>query len=184
MESRSSKKASTASSSTKSVTSGEKAFIKFLVDYIVSTNPGDLYTNIQHMSKYMLDNLPPKCEENLYRKQYGNLKDCLLQGKGIMSVFKLDGTCFKFNKHAVVEEAYTQGILTEEAHSKYLEGRESYLLKHLQLMKDNEMNECRKCEQKYYIKANQEGQCYVGQGSHEPLYDFEKDPENVLNCTI
>lgn len=94
----------------------------------------------------MLDNMPPKCEENLYRKQYGNLKDCVLQGKGIMSVFKLDGTCFKFRKHAEVLQAYEKGILIETAHARYLEGRESYLLKHLKLMKENDMNECKKCE--------------------------------------
>ena len=61
-----------------SVSSSEKKFINFLTNYIVSTNPGDLQTNISQLSKYMLDELPPKCEENLYRKQYGNLKDCIL----------------------------------------------------------------------------------------------------------
>lgn len=50
------------------VTSSEKQFITFLINYIVSTNPGDLYTNLEKLSKYMLDKLPPKCEENLYRK--------------------------------------------------------------------------------------------------------------------
>ena len=132
-----SKKTKSSSSKPASVTSGERAFIYFLVDYIVSTNPGDLYTNIQHLSKHMLDNMPPKCEENLYRKQYGNLKDCLLQGSGIMSVFNLDGTCFKFRSHADVTNAYGNGILTEDAYAKYLQGRESYLLKHLTLMRDN-----------------------------------------------
>ena len=78
------------------VYSSEKKFIVFLINYLVDTNPGDLLTNISHLSKYMLDEMPPKCEENLYRKQYGNLKDCCLQGKGIMTVFQLDGTTFKF----------------------------------------------------------------------------------------
>ena len=84
------------------VTSWEKEFIEFLVQYIVDTNPGDLQTNLQTLSQYMLDKLPPKCEVNLYRKQYGNLKDCVLQGKGIMKVFALEGTAFRFKKHAEV----------------------------------------------------------------------------------
>jgi len=51
-----------------SVSSGEKAFITFLVEYIVRTSPGDLQTNLSHLSKYMLDDLDAKCNENLYRK--------------------------------------------------------------------------------------------------------------------
>jgi hypothetical protein len=60
------------------VSSGEKKFIVFLINYIVETDPGDLLTNLSKLSKHMLDNLPPKSEENLYRKAYGNLKDCIL----------------------------------------------------------------------------------------------------------
>ena len=51
-----------------SISSSERKFITFLINYIVDTNPGDLYTNLTHLSKYMLDSLPPKCDENLYRK--------------------------------------------------------------------------------------------------------------------
>ena len=51
-----------------SVPSGQRKFITFLIDYVVDTNPGDLQTNISILSKYMLDEMPAKCEENLYRK--------------------------------------------------------------------------------------------------------------------
>eukprot|EP00349_Pseudokeronopsis_sp_Brazil_P005485 CAMPEP_0202958282 /NCGR_PEP_ID=MMETSP1396-20130829/2645_1 /ASSEMBLY_ACC=CAM_ASM_000872 /TAXON_ID= /ORGANISM="Pseudokeronopsis sp., Strain Brazil" /LENGTH=60 /DNA_ID=CAMNT_0049676271 /DNA_START=128 /DNA_END=310 /DNA_ORIENTATION=- len=57
-----------------------------------------------------------KCEENLYRKQYGNLKDCILQGKGIMKVFKLEGTAFRFQSHPNVVACYESGILLEEGY--------------------------------------------------------------------
>jgi hypothetical protein len=129
-----------------SVSSSELAFITFLVDFVVETNPGDLFTNLSKISQHMLDHLPPKCEANLYRKQYGNLKDCILQGKGILQVFNLDGTCFRFKKHAEVMTAYKNGAMTEDALSRYLYGRNEYLLKHLNLMKDNDMNECAKCD--------------------------------------
>lgn len=85
--------------SSPSISSGERNFITFLIDYVVTNDPGDLQTNLSKLSQYMLDKLPAKCEENLYRKQYGNLKDCCLHGKGIMSIFQLDGTTFKFKKH-------------------------------------------------------------------------------------
>ena len=61
--------------------SWEKQFIEFLVSYIVDTNPGDLLTNLDKISKHMVDAIPPKHELNLYRKQYGNLKDCIMQSK-------------------------------------------------------------------------------------------------------
>ena len=76
--------------------SNEKKFLTFLINWVVDTSPGDLQTNLVHLSKHMTDNMLPKCEENLYRKQYGNLKECVLAGRTIMSVFVLDGTCFKF----------------------------------------------------------------------------------------
>ena len=85
------------------VTSGEKKFLTFLIDYVVRTNSGELQTNLTHLTKHMTDDLAPKCEENLYRKQYGNLKECVLAGKAIMKVFTLDGTAFRMNKPAIVE---------------------------------------------------------------------------------
>ena len=102
-----------------SITSGEKKFITFLVNYIVDTNPGDLQTNLMHMSKYMLDEMEAKCDENLYRKQYGNLKDCILQGKGIMSVFKLDGTAFRFQHHNKVHACYEAGLMEDIAWDRF-----------------------------------------------------------------
>jgi len=75
---------------------GELAFISFLVTYIVDTNPGDLFTNLEYLSKYMLDRMDPLNPLNIYRKAYGNLKECITKGKAISAVFQLDGTCFKF----------------------------------------------------------------------------------------
>ena len=76
-------------------TSGDRQFIEFLISYIVETNPGDLTTNIAKVSQDIQAKYDPKHDLNLYRKQYGNLKDCL-NTAAIKSVFKLDGTCFKF----------------------------------------------------------------------------------------
>ena len=75
--------------------SDEKQFIEFLVDYIVETNPGDLYTNLLKVSQDIQKDYGPKNDLNLYRKQFGNLKDCIKKDATKM-VFKLDGTCFKF----------------------------------------------------------------------------------------
>ena len=46
----------------------EKKFLTFLINYVVRTNPGDLYTNLTHVTKHMTDDLDPKCEENMHRK--------------------------------------------------------------------------------------------------------------------
>ena len=163
--------------------SNEKKFLTFLISYVVQTNPGDLHTNLTHLTKHMTDDLDAKCEENLYRKQYGNLKECVLAGKTIMKVFTLDGTCFRLNKPALVEPVFNAGNIEQDGWDKYCEGRKAYLLKHLTLCKQNAMNICKKCEQKYYVKAAGLN-CSKGKdGVHSPQYDFAKD-DNVLNCEV
>ena len=77
-------------------------------------------------------------------------------------------------------------MLTQTAQERYFQGRTSYLTKHLNLMKTNQMNECKNCEMRYHVRGNVKGQCAAAlpDGVHEPAYDFEKDPTNVLNCEI
>ena len=85
-------------------TSGEKQFIEFLVGFIVETNPGDLQTNIAKVSKHIQDTYDPKHDLNLFRKQYGNLKDCI-NTESIKRVFALEGTSFRFVHHTKMAEA-------------------------------------------------------------------------------
>jgi hypothetical protein len=70
------------------------------------------------------------------------------------------------------------------AWAKYQEGRKSYLTKHLTLARDNKMNICKKCEQKYFVAGNRPGVCFADEKTHDAGYDFTKDPSNVLNCAI
>jgi hypothetical protein len=74
--------------------------------------------------------------------------------------------------------------MEEAAWARYQEGRKSYLIKHLTLARDNKMNVCTKCEQKYYVRGNVPGCCYTDEGIHSPMCDFTKDLDNVLNCII
>ena len=109
------------------ITQGEKAFIACLIAFVVDTNPENMLTNLTKVSKYMLDELDSKCEANLHRKQYGNLKDAVLQGVGVTSVFSLDGTAFRFRSNEDVVAAFEKGYVTEEAMEKYKEGYEKYV---------------------------------------------------------
>ena len=45
------------------------------------------------------------------------------------------------------------------------------------------MNICAKCEQKYYVAANDEDDTCRKKGQHLPKYDFTIN-ENVLECEI
>lgn len=101
-----------------------------------------------------------------------------------MSVFQLDGTCFRFQHPKKVEAAFANGLIEAAAWAKYLEGRKSYMTKHLTLCKNNKMNFCKKCEQKYYVAGNRADSCTKDHTAHEAQYDFTKDPDNVLNCEI
>ena len=162
-------------------TSGEKQFIEFLIGYIVETNPGDLHTNIAKVSQHIQSKYDPKHDLNLFRKQYGNLKDCVKQA-AIARVFQIDGTSFKFVHPNSVAAANDAGVLTEAAWATYQDGRRQYLTKHLNMCKDNKMNICRHCEQKYFLTNNDEGSCNKNP-VHEPQYDFTLN-EDVLQCEI
>ena len=59
------------------ITSNEKQFLEFMIDFIVEKNPGDLTTNLHKVTTHLQDNFGATHELNLYRKQFGNLKDCV-----------------------------------------------------------------------------------------------------------
>ena len=62
----------------------------------------------------------------MYRKQYGNLKQCVLAGPTIMQFFMLDGTCFKFQKWEKIEAVNAAGNLEPAAWAKAQEGKAAY----------------------------------------------------------
>jgi translation elongation factor P/translation initiation factor 5A len=63
-----------------------------------------------------------------------------------MSIFYLDGTTFKFKDHETVEQAYDDIKMSTTAWNRYLEGREVYLLHHLTILKEKDMNWCKVCK--------------------------------------
>ena len=97
------------------VPDAEKKYLSFLIDYVVSTNPDYLQCNLQHLSRHMLDNMDGQDPSNLHRKQFGNLKESCTSSAVVMSVFKLDGTCFKFRPWEEVTAAYEAGNIEEAA---------------------------------------------------------------------
>ena len=115
--------------------SSEKKFITFLVNYTIDNKPADLFTNLMHVQKHMTDNMANDCEENLYRKQYGNLKQCVLDGKTIMTVFKLDGTCFKLQDLDTIKAVYEAGNMEEQAWTRCQEGWAAHAAKQEELKK-------------------------------------------------
>ena len=93
------------------VTSSEKEFIEYLIGFIVKTNPGDLNTNLEQVTKDLQDNYDPKHNLNLHRKQYGNLKSCV-QLEATKMVFEIFGSAFRFLHPNKVVEANQRGLLT------------------------------------------------------------------------
>ena len=80
--------------------------------------------------------------------------------------------------------ANAAGVMEPEAWEKAQQGHVSYLTKHLNLCKDNNMNICKACEIRYY-KAAEHTNCGANNaGAHSPSYDFTLDADNVLNCEI
>ena len=73
-------------------------------------------------------------------------------------------------------------MLEPAAVEKYLQGRHSYLTKHLTLARNNGMNVCSRCETKFYITGNPDDACY-GKYKHIESYDFSLN-EDVTLCRI
>ena len=162
----------------------EKKYLTFLIDYVVNTSPDKLQCNLQHLSTHMLDNMDALDSLNLHRKQYGNLKDSVLKSNIVMSVFKLDGTCFKFRKWNEVVAANNAGNMEEAAWERAQEGYKSFMTAQLTLCKNNNMNICKTCDMRYYVAAQHTGCGKNNGGAHNPGWDFTVDPDNVLNCGI
>ena len=106
------------------VSGPEKAFIAFLINYIVDTNPNYLFTNVADVSKHIQDSFDARHELNLYRKSFGNLKQCV-QSEHTAKVVILEGLRFNFVAHDKMEEAKASGIIDEETWAKYLTGKEA-----------------------------------------------------------
>ena len=70
------------------VSSSEKAFIEFLITYIVDTDPGDLQSNLGKIADHLQKEYDAKHDLNLYRKAFGNIKDVVKQ-EGVKRVFEL-----------------------------------------------------------------------------------------------
>ena len=103
----------------------EQAFIEFLINYIVDKEPNYMRTNLAQVSSHIQKEYKAQDPLNLYRKKFGNLKDCV-QKDGIKQVFELDGTNFKFVDHDKVEVAYNAGVFSEEAWNKFQAGKALY----------------------------------------------------------
>ena len=104
----------------------EKAFIEFLINYIVDKEPNYMRTDLAKVTKHLQNDFKATDPLNLYRKQFGNLKDCV-QKAGIKQVLELEGTNFKFLETAKVEAAFNAGVISEDAWKKYSAGQEIHL---------------------------------------------------------
>ena len=146
----------------------EQAFIEFLISYIVDKDAKYMRTDLAKVSAHIQKEYGAKDPLNLYRKQFGNLKDCV-QKDATKRVFELEGTNFKFVHHTKVEEAYTAGIFSEAAWNKFQAGRTIFLTHTLTMAKGAKQNICKICECTYFVTANKEGTCNKGNGAaHVP----------------
>ncbi len=74
--------------------------------------------------------------------------------------------------------------MEDEAWERAQQGHVSNMTKVLGLCKQNNMNICKKCEQRYYVAAEHTNCGANDGGAHTPMYDFSLDSENLLNCEI
>ena len=102
------------------VTDDDKAFIEFVINYIVTSNAGYFTQTVAKIDKAVRE-LSATDKLNLYRKKFGNMEGCLKQ-PGTASVLNIDGNNVKFNADDAVKAAHAAGTLTDAAFAKYEEG--------------------------------------------------------------
>ena len=160
--------------------SSDKKFISFILNYICDNKAKDMRILLEDMTKYM-QSLEPKCEPNLYRKQYGNLKACF-KLPPIMTVFFLDANLIKFQPGERIKECKDASIISEEDYQKYLKAMDIFWTNKLTVTKSLKENVCKACGLSYKISINGPGKCDKGD-AHVPKYDWSKSPD-VLKCEI
>jgi hypothetical protein len=99
-----------------SFTNEDRAFISFIIDVFVNLVQTRPQLSLQDFTDHFLA-LDAMLPANLYRKQYGNMKQCFKNGK-IEAVFRLDGNIAKAVDYPQLEAAVQRGALSQEDHVK------------------------------------------------------------------
>ena len=135
---------------------------------------------LEEISK-KLQTQDPKSEINLFRKQFGNLKDCM-KNIHVDKVFKLDGNILYFQSKEKLEQALKEKHITSANYELFLKANDIFWISKLSLYKQNGQNICKICNLPYVEKYNVKGDCNPA-NPHFPKYDFLKST-NVLDCII
>jgi hypothetical protein len=166
---------------TAKVNSEDKMFISFLLNHICETRPEEMWMSIENLSKFMLT-LDALDKANLYRKQYGNLKE-VIKLPQILNVLFLDNNIIRFNKKERITQCADLGIISAADYEVYLETEKIFWTHKLTLLKNLKKNLCKNCNDSYKVVVNKTGLCHTTGGAHDPKYDFSKS-DDVLLCQI
>lgn len=90
--------------------SSQKHFLSFLTECFLSHCTHRLQLSISEISRIALT-LEAQSSANLYRKQFGNLEQCLKHGC-IPRVFFLDNNLLKVQNRDMLETAVRDGLIT------------------------------------------------------------------------
>ena len=162
------------------VNSSDKKFLSFLLAWMYENAWKNFRESTEKVSQYM-HTLDTKCEANLYRKQYGNLKQALKLPQ-IETIFWLDANIIRFQEKEKIYFAKEKGYISAEDYQGYLDFVDRHLTYQLGIKKNLGQNHCKVCNMSYKETINKPGLCKDG-AAHTPKYDFGMDPD-VLKCEI
>merc|ERR1711935_524486 len=115
------------------VSDDEKAFIEFVINYIVTSNPGYFTQSVAKIDKAVRE-LAATDKLNLYRKKFGNM-DGALKTPASASVMHIEGNNVKFSADDAIKAAHAAGTLTDAALAKYEEGKVAHEVQQAQFNK-------------------------------------------------
>ena len=101
------------------ITSFDKTFLSFLLRQLIAYDRDRMRITVTKLGEVM-EKMPTKCEENLYRKQYGNLKGAL-NTDAVQAAFTVSGPLIQFRDEETITALHESGAFSEEDYKLYAE---------------------------------------------------------------
>ena len=93
--------------------------MSFLLRQLIDHDRDRMRITITKLGEIM-EKMDTKCEENLFRKQYGNLKGALAQD-GVQAGFTVKGPLIEFRDEEAITALHKAGVFPEEEFKLYAE---------------------------------------------------------------
>ncbi len=167
---------------------GQKVVISDIIDIMSSHAHAIHLLKIPQMDLITaFQKQPTLSTTNLYRKQYGNLKEMFNKEHRFLDVFSLDGDQVCLRDVGAAEAAAKTGLISSAVLAKIVALHKGKAVHDAETLKTNHENECVTCHAQYKELLNTDTNALCTKptkGKHKPMFDWTKNANDVLACKI